>query len=224
MQNGFFPNDWFQYLKPVMTSPQFRSLKSFIIQERRQYNIFPPKEDMFRAFIETPFENVKAVILGQDPYHGRGQAHGLAFSVKKGVPIPPSLQNIFLELQNDLGIEPPHHGNLTQWANRGVLLLNTVLTVREGQANSHRGKGWELFTDEVIRTISREKSGVVFILWGRPAGEKRNLIDNSKHLILQAPHPSPLSAFRGFFGSAPFSKTNRYLESVGKTPINWKID
>jgi len=207
-----------------MTSPQFRSLKSFIIQERRQYNIFPPKEDMFRAFIETPFENVKAVILGQDPYHGRGQAHGLAFSVRKGVPIPPSLQNIFLELQNDLGIEPPHHGDLTQWANRGVLLLNTVLTVREGQANSHRGKGWELFTDEVIRTISREKSGVVFILWGRPAGEKRNLIDNSKHLILQAPHPSPLSAFRGFFGSAPFSKTNRYLESVGKTPINWKMD
>ncbi|HIC10725.1 MAG TPA: uracil-DNA glycosylase [Campylobacterales bacterium] len=224
MKNGLFPNDWFYYLKSVMTSPQFRSLKSFIIQEREKYTIFPPKEDIFRAFIETPFDNVKVVILGQDPYHGRGQAHGLAFSVKKGVAIPPSLQNIFIELQNDLGIEPPHHGDLTQWANRGVLLLNTVLTVREGQAHSHRGKGWELFTDEVIRTISREKNGVVFILWGRPAGEKRNLIDGSKHLILQAPHPSPLSAFRGFFGSAPFSKTNRYLESVGKTPINWKID
>jgi len=224
MKNGLFPNDWFYYLKSVMTSPQFHSLKSFIIQEREKYTIFPPKEDIFRAFIETPFDNVKVVILGQDPYHGRGQAHGLAFSVKKGVPIPPSLQNIFIELQNDLGIEPPHHGDLTQWANRGVLLLNTVLTVREGQAHSHRGKGWELFTDEVIRTISREKNGVVFILWGRPAGEKRNLIDGSKHLILQAPHPSPLSAFRGFFGSAPFSKTNRYLESVGKTPINWKID
>jgi len=221
--DGRLPDDWFRLLKPIMQTQEFQSLRKFIQQERKQFNIFPAKEDIFRAFIETPFDKVKVVILGQDPYHGIGQAHGLAFSVKESSGIPPSLQNIFIELKNDIGVEIPTSGNLTKWARQGVLLINTVLTVRKGEANSHRGKGWELFTDEVIRVISQNRTGVVFILWGRPAREKINLIDTTKHFVVQAPHPSPLSAYRGFFGSSPFSKTNQYLKSIGKTPIDWKL-
>jgi uracil-DNA glycosylase len=169
------------------------------------------------------FKKLKVVILGQDPYHGRNQAHGLAFSVQDNTPIPPSLRNIFQELHSDLNIETPQNGNLIEWARRGVFLLNTVLTVREKEAHSHKNRGWEEFTDSVIEKISTEKSGVVFILWGRPAGEKRKLIDESKHFVITSPHPSPLSALRGFFGSRPFSKTNSYLKSVGAVPINWKL-
>jgi uracil-DNA glycosylase len=222
--NGRFPDDWFQHLKESIQSDNFKQLRQFISEERKSFNIFPPQRDIFRAFIDTPFDKVRVVILGQDPYHRLGQAHGLAFSVKKGVPIPPSLQNIFTELYNDMKIERPQDGDLSSWAKKGVFLLNTVLTVRESQANSHRGKGWEQFTDEVIRKISQKKSGVVFILWGKPAGEKRKLIDSSKHLIIEAPHPSPLSAYRGFFGSAPFSQTNGYLKKQGYGSINWRVD
>jgi uracil-DNA glycosylase len=222
--SGRFPDDWFNFLKSSIQSENFRELREFVSGEREIFEIYPEKEDVFRAFIETPFEKVKVVILGQDPYHGKGQAHGLAFSVKDGVATPPSLKNIFQELNSDIGVESPNSGDLTKWANRGVFLLNTVLTVREGQANSHRDRGWEEFTDSVIHTISKEKEGIVFILWGRPAQSKANLIDSTKHHIIQAPHPSPLSAFRGFFDSKPFSETNRYLKNRGDVPINWDLN
>jgi uracil-DNA glycosylase len=221
--NGKFPDDWYSYLKDDFQKESFKQLRKFVSQERITYKIFPEQEDIFRAFIETPFEKLKVVILGQDPYHGRNQAHGLAFSVQDNTPIPPSLRNIFQELHSDLNIETPQNGNLIEWARRGVFLLNTVLTVREKEAHSHKNRGWEEFTDSVIEKISTEKSGVVFILWGRPAGEKRKLIDESKHFVITSPHPSPLSALRGFFGSRPFSKTNSYLKSVGAVPINWKL-
>jgi uracil-DNA glycosylase len=194
-----------------------------VSEERQRGEVFPPSEDMFSAFIHTPLEKVKVVILGQDPYHNYNQAHGLAFSVRDGIKTPPSLQNIYIELNSDLGYDIPDNGNLQKWAERGVFLLNTVLTVRKGEANSHRKRGWEEFTDSVIETISREKEGVVFILWGKPAQSKEALIDTSKHFVLKAPHPSPLSAFRGFFGSKPFSKANNYLKIRGETPINWKL-
>jgi uracil-DNA glycosylase len=223
MSNSRFPDDWFSYLKDYMTNESFKNLRTKISLERENYKIYPEQNDIFKAFTLTPFKNIKVVILGQDPYHGYGQAHGLAFSVKKGVRIPPSLQNIFLELKNDLRIDPPNNGDLTLWAERGVFLLNTVLTVRENSANSHKGIGWEIFTDKVIETISKELNNIVFILWGKPAMEKAKLINKEKHLILTAPHPSPLSAYRGFFESSPFSKTNDYLQKVGKTPINWKL-
>jgi len=224
MSKGYFPNDWYSKLKIPFQQESFKNLRDFVSQERKIFSIFPTQNDIFRAFIETPFDKVKVVILGQDPYHGQGQAHGLAFSVQDGIPTPPSLQNIFKELKSDMKIDIPNSGNLLRWANRGVFLLNTVLTVREGQAHSHKDKGWEIFTNSVIETISKERDGVVFILWGRSAGEKEKLIDLSKHLVLKAPHPSPLSSYRGFFGSSPFSKTDRYLTDNGKVPINWDLN
>jgi uracil-DNA glycosylase len=223
MSRGKFPDGWYSHLKESMTSESFRNLRKFVSEERQRGEVFPPSEDMFSAFIYTPLEKVKVVILGQDPYHNYNQAHGLAFSVRDGIKTPPSLQNIYIELKSDLGYDVPDSGNLQKWAERGVFLLNTVLTVRKSEANSHRKRGWEEFTDSVIETISREKEGVVFILWGKPAQSKEALIDTSKHFVLKAPHPSPLSAFRGFFGSKPFSKANNYLKSRGETPINWKL-
>ena len=180
--------------------------------------------DIFNALRRTSYSDVKAVILGQDPYHGAGQAHGMCFSVKKGTPPPPSLQNIFKELKSDLGIDPPNHGELTAWADSGVLLLNTVLTVREGQANSHKGMGWEQFTDRIIELLNQREKPMVFLLWGGNARSKARLITNPNHLVLQCAHPSPLSAYNGFFGCRHFSKTNEFLEQHGIAPINWKLD
>jgi uracil-DNA glycosylase len=196
-------------------------LKAFLIEERETHTIFPQETHLFNAFNSTPFERVKVVILGQDPYHGAGQAHGLSFSVQQGVPLPPSLQNIFKELVSDIGCDYPKSGDLSHWADEGVLLLNTLLTVRSGEPFSHKERGWERFSDQVIRTLSAQREHIVFILWGSPAQKKASLIDGAKHLILKAPHPSPLSSYRGFFGSKPFSSTNRYLESKGIAPIAW---
>lgn len=202
----------------------FIQLKSFL---ERQYQekkvIYPPAHEVYQAFDLTPFNEVKVIILGQDPYHGQGQAHGLAFSVKKGVKLPPSLRNIFKELENDLQITLGPEGNLTAWAQQGVLLLNTVLTVEEGRAGSHHKKGWEFFTDTVIKLLDEELQDLVFVLWGAPAQTKKKLINSSKHLIIEAPHPSPLSSYRGFFGSKPFSKINEHLQKVGKAPIDWRL-
>lgn len=199
------------------------ALKAFLIEEKKHSAIFPRGCDIFNAFNTTPFDAVKAVILGQDPYHGAGQAHGLSFSVQHGVKLPPSLQNIFKELVDDIGCSYPKSGDLTHWAQEGILLLNTLLTVRENEPFSHKDRGWERFTDQVIRTLSVEREHMVFILWGAPAGKKASLIDGNKHLILRSPHPSPLSSYRGFFGSKPFSKTNTYLGSHGINPIEWCI-
>jgi uracil-DNA glycosylase len=212
---------WKAVLQHEFEQPYFPRLKSFLIEEKQRYTVFPSGANIFNAFNTTPFENVKVVILGQDPYHGTGQAHGLAFSVQDGVVFPPSLQNIFKELVEDIGCAMPRSGNLTRWAKQGVFLLNTVLTVRAGEAHSHKEEGWEQFTDAVIRTISEGKEHVVFILWGRPAQMKVSLIDERRHLVIRAPHPSPLSAYRGFFGSKPFSRTNHYLEAQGHQPIDW---
>ncbi len=219
-----FPDDWFLYLKDAFQKDSFKALKKFVLQERKVYNIYPVQEDMFRAFIETPFDSVKVVILGQDPYHGFGQAHGLSFSVKDEIPFPPSLRNIFTELKNDLGIDFPISGNLTKWANRGVFLLNTALSVRENLPNSHRNQGWEDFTDSVIKVISNNKNNIVFILWGKNAIAREKFIDSSRHFIIKSAHPSPLSAFKGFFGSRPFSKTNQWFESKNILPINWNLN
>lgn len=196
-------------------------LKAFLVEEKKNYTIFPQGSNIFNAFNSTPFENVKVVILGQDPYHGAGQAHGLSFSVQHGVSLPPSLQNIFKELVDDIGCPYPKSGDLTHWAAEGVLLLNTLLTVRAGEPFSHKERGWERFTDQVIRTLSDRREHVVFILWGAPAGKKSSLIDERKHLILKSPHPSPLSSYRGFFGSKPFSQANRYLTTQGIEPVQW---
>jgi len=196
-------------------------LKNFLLEEKKNYIIFPQGSHIFNAFNSTPFENVKVVILGQDPYHGVGQAHGLSFSVQHGIALPPSLQNIFKELVSDIGCPYPKSGDLSHWAHEGVLLLNTLLTVRSGEPFSHKERGWEKFTDQVIRTLSDRREHIVFILWGAPAGKKAALIDSSKHLILRAPHPSPLSSYRGFFGSKPFTQTNDYLKSVQIAPIEW---
>ena len=198
-------------------------LKQFLVAERRQHTVYPPGRDMFNAFWLTEFHDVKAVILGQDPYHGPGQAHGLSFSVRRGVNTPPSLQNIFKELNTDVGIERPAHGDLTAWAKQGVLLLNTVLSVRAHSANSHRGRGWEHLTDRVIAELNRQRTSIVFVLWGAAAGRKVAMIDGSKHLILRAPHPSPLSAHRGFFGCQHFSKINNYLVQKNLEPIEWRL-
>jgi len=199
------------------------ALKSFLVEEKKNYTIFPQSKNIFNAFNASPFDSVKVVILGQDPYHGAGQAHGLSFSVQAGVASPPSLQNIFKELVDDIGCPFPKSGDLSHWAYQGVLLLNTLLTVRQGEPFSHKDRGWERFTDQVIRTLSEQREHVVFILWGAPAGKKSILIDETKHLILKAPHPSPLSSYRGFFGSKPFSKTNTYLAEHGIAPIDWCI-
>ena len=212
---------WQEVLQPEFDKPYFESLVGFVKQEYASRTIFPPAGQIFNAFNTCPFNNVKVVILGQDPYHGPSQAHGLCFSVNDGIQFPPSLQNIFKEIASDLGLKIPSSGNLTRWAEQGVLLLNATLTVRASQAGSHQGKGWEEFTDSVIKIISEKAENVVFILWGSYAIKKKALIDASKHCILTAPHPSPLSSYRGFFGCKHFSKTNEYLQSVGKTPIAW---
>lgn len=212
---------WKNILFEEFQKPYFEVLKNFLLEEKKNYTVYPSGANIFAAFNNTPFERVEVVILGQDPYHGAHQAHGLSFSVQDGIAHPPSLQNIFKELRDDLGCAIPQNGNLTAWAKQGVFLLNTVLTVRASEANSHRGQGWETFTDTVIKLLSSQKEHLVFILWGSPAGAKANLIDSNKHLILRAPHPSPLSSYRGFFGSRPFSKSNDYLVSHGKKPIHW---
>ncbi len=221
---GAIANDWLEPLRPEFGKPYYAKLYQTVKEEYSTRRIFPPAQEMFHAFEATPLENVKVVILGQDPYHGDGQANGLCFSVNPGIALPPSLENIFKELQDDLGCYIPNNGNLEKWARQGVLLLNTVLTVRAHQANSHRGIGWENFTDAAIRAVNEKDAPVVFILWGSAAQQKRRMLNNPKHLILQSPHPSPLSAYRGFFGSRPFSKTNRFLEANGQTPIDWQIE
>ena len=212
---------WKEVLAEEFSKPYMVELKKFLLGEKQRYRVFPPGNKIFSAYNMTPFDKIKVVILGQDPYHGINQAHGLAFSVLDGVPFPPSLQNIYKELVDDIGCEYPKTSNLTPWAKQGVFLLNTVLTVREGEANSHREKGWERFTDATIKAISRKKEHVVFILWGRPAQAKEKLIDTTKHCIIKSPHPSPLSAYRGFFGSKPFSRANACLKSYGLSPIEW---
>lgn len=217
-------NDWLTELGAEFRKPYYAKLYQFIKEEYNQYQVFPPADDIFNAFHYTPLSQVKVVIIGQDPYHNIGQAHGLCFSVKPDVEIPPSLVNIYQELQADLGCKIPNNGYLVKWAKQGVLMLNTVLTVRAHQANSHRGKGWEEFTDAAIRALNKQDRPIVFILWGRPAQMKRSMLDNPKHLILEAPHPSPLSAYRGFFGSRPFSQTNSFLIQNRIIPIDWQIE
>ncbi len=213
---------WKEILREEFDKPYFEKLVDFVKREYRQYTCYPKGKDIFNAFHYTPFDQVKVVILGQDPYPNPGQAHGLCFSVPDGVPFPPSLENIFKELNHDLGVPIPSSGNLTRWAKQGVFLLNVVLTVRRGQPRSHAGKGWEIFTHEVIKKISDLKENVVFLLWGGDAKKKIPLIDASKHLILTSGHPSPLSANKGYwFGNKHFSKTNQYLESKGISPIQW---
>ena len=217
-------NDWLGPLTPEFRKPYYAKLYQTIREEYNSRQIFPNADDIFNAFSFTPLSDVKAVILGQDPYHNDGQAHGLCFSVKPDVDVPPSLVNIYKELNEDLGCYIPNHGYLKKWADQGVLLLNTVLTVRAHQANSHRGIGWEEFTDAAIRVLNEQDRPIVFILWGRPAQTKKAMLNNPKHLILEAPHPSPLSAYRGFFGSRPFSKTNEFLKQHGVAPIDWQIE
>ncbi len=223
MTEAKIDSSWRSVLSQAFENESMIHLKEFLLHEQQHNQIFPKNRDIFNAFNLTPFENVKVVILGQDPYHGDDQAHGLAFSVQKGNALPPSLVNIFKELQSDLGIDMPEDGDLSHWAKEGVLLLNTVLTVRAHEAHSHRNQGWETFTDAVISAISKERSHVVFILWGKPAQSKKKLIDISKHLIIEAPHPSPLSAYRGFFGSKPFSQANDYLKDHGIKAIDWHV-
>ncbi|WBW50132.1 uracil-DNA glycosylase [Peptoniphilus equinus] len=218
-----FHNSWDDLLKEEFQKDYYKNLRELLVDEYRHYTIFPPARQLFYAFDLTPYEDVRCVILGQDPYHNIGQAEGLAFSVKQGVRVPPSLQNIYKELEADLGITPPHHGSLIDWAKSGVLLLNTTLSVRAHEPMSHAKIGWELFTDAVIRLIDRKADPVVFILWGAHAGTKAALIKNPKHLIIKSPHPSPLSAHRGFFGSKPFSRTNDFLVQSGQAPIDWRI-
>lgn len=214
---------WERVLRDEFLEPYFAELKNFLSEEQKNYTLFPNPYNIFNAFNLTPFDRVKVVILGQDPYHGAGQSHGLAFSVQKGTKIPPSLHNIFKELVDDMGYKYPIHGDLSSWADQGVLLLNTLLSVRSGEPLSHRDKGWEKFTDQVIKTLSAQREHIVFILWGAQAWKKSALIDETKHCILKAPHPSPLSSYRGFFGSKPFSKTNEYLSRYGIPPIDWSL-
>lgn len=218
------PADWMQYLGAEFEQPYMQQLKAFLQQEKDAGKvIYPHSSHWFNAFLQTPLAKVKVVVLGQDPYHGANQAHGLSFSVLPGVKIPPSLQNIYKEQVQDLGLLQPSHGNLLAWAEQGVLLLNAVLTVEATQANSHQGKGWEKFTDQVIRVVNEQTRGVVFMLWGSYAQKKAAFVDKTKHLVLTAPHPSPLSSYRGFFGCQHFSKANAWLEEQGKTGINWQL-
>lgn len=217
-------NDWDELLSGLIESENYRKLRRFLVSEYNTHRIYPPADCIFNAFRYTPYEKVKAVILGQDPYHGAGQAHGLCFSVKRGVMPPPSLKNIFAEINADLGIDfDPDYGELTCWAKQGVLLLNAALTVREGQAGSHRAKGWEQFTDGVIELLNRRKTPTVFLLWGNYAKSKIPLITNKNHLILTAAHPSPLSAYNGFFGCRHFSAANNFLVNNGIQPIDWHL-
>ncbi|WP_314680306.1 uracil-DNA glycosylase [uncultured Granulicatella sp.] len=213
---------WNEILAEEMKKDYYQELQAFVQKRREEVRVFPEEKNVFRALELTPFESVKVVILGQDPYHGFGQAHGLSFSVQKGIPLPPSLKNIYKELQEDIGGGLPTEGDLSHWAQQGVLLLNTVLTVEEGNANSHKGKGWERLTNRLIESLNELNHPVIFILWGKPAQDKEKLITNPSHVILKAPHPSPLSAYRGFFGSKPFSKVNDILIQQGQTPICWK--
>ena len=215
---------WYEKLKEQFEKPYYRDLYTFVRDEYSRGPVYPPAEDIFNAFHYTPYEKVKCVILGQDPYHEPGQAHGLCFSVRPGVPAPPSLVNIYKELQDDLSCKIPNNGYLEKWAREGVLLLNTCLTVRAHYANSHNGHGWEQFTDAVIKAVDEKPEPVVFLLWGTPAGRKSELLTNQSHLVLQAPHPSPLSAYRGFFGCRHFSTANAYLKEHGIEPIDWQIE
>ena len=216
--------EWEKALQGEFRKPYYRKLFETVGRDYRTAAVYPPADDIFNAFHLTPLPDVKVVILGQDPYHEPGQAHGLSFSVMPGVEIPPSLVNIYQELHDDLGCKIPNNGCLTKWARQGVLLLNTVLTVRAHRAFSHKDIGWQEFTDAAIRVLAGQDRPLVFILWGRPAQQKASMITNPRHLILKSPHPSPLSAYRGFFGSRPFSKTNAYLEANGLTPIDWQIE
>ncbi len=204
-------------------APYFAELKSFLVEEKRKYTVYPPGDKIFSAFDHTPFHQVKVVIIGQDPYHGPGQAHGLCFSVPQGIKAPPSLVNIFKELHDDLGIPIPNHGNLEKWAGQGVLLLNATLTVRANQAGSHQNKGWEIFTNSAIHKLSEKREDLVFLLWGRYAQDKEEMIDAAKHFILKAAHPSPFSANNGFLECRHFSKTNEILRTIGKEEIDWDI-
>lgn len=214
-------SDWTDRLDSQFRDPGFQKLCEFVELERQSQTVYPTTDDVFTAFRLTAFTDTKVVILGQDPYHGPGQAHGLSFSVESDTKLPPSLKNIYRELSSDLGIEPRDSGNLTPWAQQGVFLLNTVLTVRQGQAHSHRKQGWEHFTDEVITQLNARPEGIVFILWGKPAEKKAELIDSLRHTVITSPHPSPLSAHRGFVGSRPFSKANAALERLGRTQVDW---
>ena len=215
--------DWNPLLKQEFGKPYWKELQRYVYEERKQFKVFPDHEEVFTAFRLTSFCDVKVLILGQDPYHGDGQAHGLSFSVKDGIAIPPSLRNIYKELKSDLGIDIPNHGNLGAWALQGVLLLNATLTVRAHQAGSHQGKGWETFTDQVIQQVNQKKEKTVFILWGAFARKKKDLIDLNQHHVIESSHPSPLSAHRGFFGSRPFSETNRVLTGSGREPVDWEL-
>ncbi|WDF52310.1 uracil-DNA glycosylase [Paenibacillus sp. KACC 21273] len=218
-----FGNDWDEVLKDEMEKPYFQQLMTWLDQEYEEAVVYPPRDLLFQAFRLTPYAEVKAVILGQDPYHGAGQAEGLSFSVMPGVRVPPSLRNIYIELKEDLNIPTPNHGSLVQWGKEGVLLLNTALTVRESKPASHRGKGWEQFTDAVIHALNDRSEPMVFLLWGNHAAEKEFFIDQERHLIIRSAHPSPFAARKGFFGSKPFSRTNEFLEQHGERPIDWHI-
>lgn len=218
-----FHNDWANLLNDELKQPYYQELRQFLISEYRTRRIFPDMYAIFNALHYTSYEDAKVVILGQDPYHGEGQAHGLSFSVLPGVEPPPSLLNIFKELETDLGCKVPNNGCLKPWAEQGVLLLNTVLTVRAHQAASHQGKGWEIFTDKIISLLNAREKPLAFILWGAPARRKKAMITNPRHFIVESPHPSPLSAYRGFFGSRPFSRVNAFLKSTGQEPIDWQL-
>ena len=216
--------DWNPVLRDELEKPYWAELQRFVADERANHAVYPPKDEVFAALHLTPLAQVKVVILGQDPYHGPGQAHGLCFSVRSGVRSPPSLQNIFTELHDDLGIDPPAGGDLTPWARQGVLLLNATLTVRAHEAASHQRKGWETFTDRVLQAVDEQPRTVVFILWGASARRKRELIDTERHVVIESPHPSPLSAHRGFFGSRPFSRANEALVAAGREPVDWRLE
>ncbi|MDM5299825.1 uracil-DNA glycosylase [Bacillus pumilus] len=219
----FLNDSWWAVMKSEFEQPYYQELREWLKEEYHAHTVFPKLDDVYRALHLTSYEKVKVVILGQDPYHGPGQAHGLSFSVQPGVKQPPSLKNIFKELHDDLGCPVPNHGSLVSWAEQGVLLLNTVLTVRKGEANSHKGKGWERVTDRVIDVLNERDQPVVFVLWGRHAQNKKNRIDQNKHYIIESPHPSPFSARNGFFGSRPFSQVNTHLTQMGLEEINWCI-
>ncbi|MFI8687750.1 uracil-DNA glycosylase [Rossellomorea sp. NPDC077527] len=221
--SAIFQNDWDHVLKDELHKEYYRNLREWLKREYGTNTTYPPMHDIFNAFHYTAYEDVKVVLLGQDPYHGPNQAEGLSFSVKKGMKIPPSLRNMYKELHEDLGCTVPAHGSLVKWAEQGVLLLNTVLTVQDGKAHSHRGKGWEQFTDQVISILNERDKPMVFMLWGKPAQAKQSLINSSRHYIVTAPHPSPLSAHRGFFGSKPYSKANGFLREQGMAEIDWCI-
>lgn len=218
-----FGNDWDEVLKEEIEKPYFQQLMTWLDQEYAEEVVYPPRDLLFQAFRLTPYAEVKAVILGQDPYHGAGQAEGLSFSVMPGVRVPPSLRNIYIELKEDIDVPIPNHGSLVQWGKEGVLLLNTALTVRESKPASHRGKGWEQFTDAVIHALNNRKEPMVFLLWGNHAGEKEAFIDQERHLVIRSAHPSPFAARKGFFGSKPFSRTNQFLEEQGERSIDWRI-